>query len=109
MTLHPKYQGSKYRVFRAMMFVATGLCGVAPLIHGIKVFGMSQMMKKAFPYTMAKAGCLLSGTAFYSVSLPNPYIREKKDLTQVILRPGIPKVDILANLIYGARIRSSTS
>ncbi|PVH68068.1 hypothetical protein DL98DRAFT_442072, partial [Cadophora sp. DSE1049] len=35
-------------------------------IHGIKVFGMSQMMRKAFPYTMAKAGCLLSGTAFYT-------------------------------------------
>lgn len=91
------------------MFVATSLCGVVPLIHGIKVFGMSQMIKKAFPHTMAKAGCLLSGTTFYAVSLPNLYIREKKDLTQVILRLGIQKLDILANLIYGARIRSSTS
>ncbi|TVY29114.1 ADIPOR-like receptor [Lachnellula hyalina] len=70
MTMHPKYQGSKYRLFRALMFVATGLSGVAPLIHGLSVFGMSQMMRKAFPYTLAKAGCLLSGTAFYAVSLP---------------------------------------
>ena len=82
MTLHPKSQGSKYRVFRALMFVATGLCGVAPLVHGIKVFGMSQMMRKAFPYTMAKAGCLLSGTAFYAVSLPFVHKREM-DLTDV--------------------------
>jgi adiponectin receptor len=58
------------------MFVATGLCGVAPLIHGLNVFGMSQMMRKAFPYTLAKAGCLLSGTFFYAVSLLFPGKRE---------------------------------
>lgn len=70
MTMHPKFQGPKYRLFRALMFVATGLSGIAPLIHGLNVFGMSQMMRKAFPYTLAKAGCLLSGTSFYAVSLP---------------------------------------
>lgn len=73
--MHPKYQGAKYRVFRALMFVATGLSGVAPLIHGLKVFGMSQMMRKAFPYTMAKAFCLLSGTSFYAVSLSTSHTR----------------------------------
>ncbi|KAE8334483.1 hypothetical protein BDV24DRAFT_156825 [Aspergillus arachidicola] len=62
MTMHPKFQGRKYRLFRALMFVATGLSGVAPLIHGFYVFGMSQMMRKALPYTLAKAGCLPSGT-----------------------------------------------
>ncbi|KAI1149382.1 hemolysin-III family protein [Nemania diffusa] len=56
MTMHPT----------AFMFVATGLSGVAPLIQGLNVFGMSQMMRKAFPYTLAKAGCLLFGTAFYA-------------------------------------------
>ncbi|KIW81573.1 hypothetical protein Z517_04599 [Fonsecaea pedrosoi CBS 271.37] len=70
MTMHPKYQGSKHRLFRALMFVVTGLCGVAPLIHGLNVFGMSQMMTKAFPYTLAKAGCLLTGTLFYATRFP---------------------------------------
>lgn len=79
--MHPKLQGPKYRLFRALMFVATGLSGIAPLVHGLNVFGMSKMMRKAFPYTMAKAGCLLSGTAFYAVSLPNSHIREKLILT----------------------------
>lgn len=69
MTMHPRFQGPKYRTFRALAFVATGLSGVAPLVHGLIKFGTSQMMTKAFPYTMAKAGCLLSGTAFYAVSL----------------------------------------
>jgi hypothetical protein len=40
---------------------------------------MSQMMRKAFPYTMAKAGCLLSGTAFYAVSLLISHTRENID------------------------------
>lgn len=69
MTMHPKYQGAKYRAFRTFMFVATGLSGVAPLVHGLKVFGISQMMRKALPYTLAKAACLLSGVCFYTVSL----------------------------------------
>ena len=51
------------------MFVATSLTGVVPLIDGLQVFGMSQMMRKAFPYTLAKAGCLLTETLFYAVSL----------------------------------------
>lgn len=76
MTMHPKFQGSKYRLFRALMFVATGLSGVAPLLHGLNVFGMSQMMRKAFPYTMVKAVCLLSGTSFYAVNLPISHTRE---------------------------------
>ena len=50
------------------MFVATGLSGVAPLVHGLVVFGLSQMMRKALPYTLAKAVCLLAGTWFYAVS-----------------------------------------
>ena len=72
--MHPKFQGRKYRLFRALMFVATGVFGVVPLVHGLIVFGMSQMMRKAFPYTLAKAVCLLSGTLFYAVSFRISYI-----------------------------------
>ncbi|KAK3627278.1 hypothetical protein LTR56_013737 [Elasticomyces elasticus] len=80
MTMHPRYQGPKYRTFRALMFVATGLSGVAPLIHGFIIFGTSQMMRKAFPYTMAKAGCLLSGVAFYATRYPESRYPGKFDL-----------------------------
>ncbi|EEQ30825.1 hypothetical protein McanMca71_002103 [Microsporum canis] len=79
-TMHPKFQGSNYRLFRALMFVATGLSGVAPLIHGLNVFGMSLMMRKAFPYTLAKAGCLLSGTSFYATRFPESRYPGKFDL-----------------------------
>ncbi|RQM08404.1 hypothetical protein DH86_00002645, partial [Scytalidium sp. 3C] len=35
--LNPKFQGQKFRVFRALAFIATGLSGFAPLIHGVKI------------------------------------------------------------------------
>lgn len=55
---------------RTLAFVATGMSVVAPLIHGLKIYGLDLMKKKAFTYTMvAKMGCLLSGTALYAVSL----------------------------------------
>ncbi|ENH66049.1 hypothetical protein FOC1_g10001956, partial [Fusarium oxysporum f. sp. cubense race 1] len=72
-TIHPKFQGPKYRLFRTLVFVATGLSGVAPLIHGINVFGMSQMVSKAFPYALAKAGCLLFGTWFPESLYPGKF------------------------------------
>ena len=90
-TMYPKFQGAQYRLFRALMFVATGLSGVAPLIHGFVVFGMSQMMRKAFPYTMAKAGCLLSGTSFYAVGFPYLTTREKQTLTHVVPKARFPE------------------
>ena len=107
--MHPKFQGTKYRSFRALIFVATGLFGLAPLIHGLNVFGILEMMRKAFPYTLAKAGCLLSGTSFYAVSPIVSHTWKKSTLTHMVLRLGFPKVDILANSTYGAPIRSFTS
>jgi len=38
------------------------------------------MMHKAFPYTMAKAFCLLSGVSFYAVSFQASHAREKATL-----------------------------
>ncbi|KAL2829090.1 hemolysin-III family protein [Aspergillus pseudoustus] len=79
-TMHPRFQGLKYRLFRALIFMVTGLSSVAPLIHGLNMFGMSQMMRKAFPYTLAKAGCLLSGTSFYVTRFPESKYPGKFDL-----------------------------
>lgn len=45
--VNPKFQGQNFRVFRALTFVATGLSDFAPLIHGVKTFGISQMMKQS--------------------------------------------------------------
>jgi len=54
---------------RTLAFVATGSSVVGPLIHGVGVFGLEIMNKKALTYTLiAKIGCLLPGTVMYAVS-----------------------------------------
>lgn len=66
---HPKLQSYEYRLTRTLAFVATGSFAVLPLIHGLGIFGLELMNKKAFTYTLiAKIGCLLPGTALYVVS-----------------------------------------
>jgi hypothetical protein len=66
---------------RTLAFVATGMSVVASLIHGLDIFGLDLMNKKAFTYTMvAKIGCLLSGTALFAVSIPFAYTRKKLNL-----------------------------
>lgn len=71
----PYFQGKKFRVFRALAFVGTGLSGFAPLIHGIKMFGWSQMMKQSgMPYYLAEAGFLLAGALIYVVSLQSSHV-----------------------------------
>jgi adiponectin receptor len=71
--VNPYFQGQKFRVFRALAFVGTGLSGFAPLIHGLKMFGWSQMVKQSgMPYYLAEAGFLLSGALIYVVSFKFP-------------------------------------
>jgi len=96
-TIHPELQGHKYRFLRTIAFVATGMSVVAPLIHGLDMFGLDLMNKKALTHTMAaKAGCLLSGTALYAVSLPlvSPTVRERnciESLTCVLRKTRFPE------------------
>lgn len=68
--VNPRFQGPKFRAFRALTFVSTGLSGFAPLIHGVKMFGVSQMMKQSgMPYYLIEGGFLLSGALIYMVRL----------------------------------------
>jgi adiponectin receptor len=66
--VNPKYQVRKYRTFRALTFVTTGMSGYAPMIHGCIKFGAAQMMKQSgMPYYMAHGCLVLLGTLLYAV------------------------------------------
>ncbi|KAH8129736.1 hypothetical protein FP744_10004487 [Trichoderma asperellum] len=79
--VNPYFQGKKFRAFRALAFVGTGLSGFAPLIHGIKMFGWSQMMKQSgMPYYLAEAGCLLLGALIYVTKFPESRFPGKFDI-----------------------------
>lgn len=67
--VNPRFQSQKFRVFRALTFVVTGLSGFAPLIHGVQMFGGSQMMKQSgMPYYLTEGGFPLLGALIYAVS-----------------------------------------
>lgn len=67
--LHPKFQGLRWRTFRVYLFVGTGLSGFAPLIHGIKKFGFSPMLKHfGMAYYLGEGFLLILGALFYTVS-----------------------------------------
>ncbi|KAH7010763.1 hemolysin-III related-domain-containing protein [Microdochium trichocladiopsis] len=72
--IHPKLQSHKYRSIRTLVFVATGMSVLAPLIKGLDIFGLDLMNKKALTYTLvAKIGCLLSGTVLYAMRFPESW------------------------------------
>ncbi|KAK1769638.1 hemolysin-III family protein [Phialemonium atrogriseum] len=64
-------------------------CALDPWIQCVRHVADDE--KSFFPYTLAKAGCLLSGTSFYAVSLPISHTREKLNLTHVVLKTRFPE------------------
>jgi adiponectin receptor len=65
----PKFQGRRWRTFHVCIFVGTGMSGLAPLAHGIIIFGFEQMMKQSgMPYYILEGLLLLLGAFFYIVS-----------------------------------------
>jgi adiponectin receptor len=70
--LHPRFQGTRWRTFRLCCFVGTGLSGFAPFIHGIKIFGVTQMVKgSGLPYYLLEGGLFLIGAVAYLASEPS--------------------------------------
>ncbi|KAI1112511.1 mPR-like GPCR protein [Nemania sp. NC0429] len=69
--LAPYFQGAKWRMFRLAVFVVTGLSGLAPLIHGIHMFGFAQMARQSgLPYYLAEGGLFLIGAVTYACRFP---------------------------------------
>lgn len=69
MLLSPWFRGPKWRTFRVLTFVVTGLTGFAPLAHGIQMFGFGQMVKQSgLPYYLGEGGLLVLGAFIYVVS-----------------------------------------
>ncbi|RKU43099.1 hypothetical protein DL546_003839 [Coniochaeta pulveracea] len=67
----PWFQGQRWRVFRTMTFVATGLTAIAPLAHGICYFGWKAMVRQSgLPYYLAEGACLVLGAVIYATRFP---------------------------------------
>ncbi|OTA55836.1 mPR-like GPCR protein [Hypoxylon sp. EC38] len=69
--LAPTFQGPRWRTLRLLTFVCTGLSGLAPIIHGIVMFGFEQMMRQSgLPYYLAEGGLFLLGAVVYATRFP---------------------------------------
>ncbi|KAJ5414978.1 hemolysin-III channel protein Izh2 [Penicillium cosmopolitanum] len=79
--MHPKFQDPRWRTFRIFIFVGIGLAGLAPLVHGIIVFGFSKMVKQSgMLYYFTKGFLLLLGTLFYTKRIPEALNPGKFDI-----------------------------
>ncbi|PYH88023.1 hemolysin-III channel protein Izh2 [Aspergillus ellipticus CBS 707.79] len=69
--LNHRFQGRRWRTLRACVFVATGLSGFAPLIHGIVLFGFPQTMKRSgMPCYLGEGLLLILGAILYTTRIP---------------------------------------
>ncbi|KAK3358134.1 mPR-like GPCR protein [Lasiosphaeria hispida] len=76
-----RFQGREFRIFRTLTFVGLGTSGIAPLIHGITMFGWSQMVKQSgMPYYLVEGGFLLTGSFFYATKFPESRYPGKFDI-----------------------------
>lgn len=65
----PKFSGTDWRTFRAMIFVAMGFSGFAPIIHGTVSYGFHEMLvHRGLMYWFGEGLMFLLGTFFYIVS-----------------------------------------
>ena len=71
LVLHPKLQGLQWRAFRALAFTCTGLSGLAPLGHGILIYGLERMwIASGMPYYLLEGLIFLVGVTFYITKFP---------------------------------------
>lgn len=69
-TLMPIFQSSGYHRFRAGVFVALGMWGAVPLLHGWLHFGGVREVDTAMMLDLAMGMVYLSGAAIYALRIP---------------------------------------
>ncbi|KAA8535161.1 hypothetical protein F0562_030164 [Nyssa sinensis] len=68
--LSPSLSTSKYRPFRVFLFMAMGLFGIVPAIHGLIVNWNEPQQNITLAYESVMALCYMIGTIFYVSRIP---------------------------------------
>lgn len=70
-SVNPKFRTSEWRPFRAGMFVAMGLSAVIPIIHGVFLYGVTQLqVQMGLSWVVSQGALYILGAAIYAVSSP---------------------------------------
>ncbi|KAF8242785.1 Hly-III related protein [Wilcoxina mikolae CBS 423.85] len=81
MVVSPQFQGRRWRTVRVCSFVGTGLSGFAPLAHGIRLFGWTQMWRMSgMPYYLLEGALLILGALFYAARIPERFVPGRFDI-----------------------------
>ena len=68
-SLNPRFRTPSWRPYRTAIFVAMGISAAIPVIHGIQLYGLSQMSDKIGLPWLALHGLLyIIGAGIYAVS-----------------------------------------
>ena len=71
LVLHPKLQGMKFRPLRTWAFISTALSGFAPIIHGLVLYGWSEMwVRSGMPYWFLEGLVYGIGAFFFITRIP---------------------------------------
>lgn len=81
LVLHPRLQGLKYRPFRTIAFVLTGLSGFAPVAHGLLRHGWNEMwLRSGMPFWFLEGLLYVTGAFFYDTRFPESVWPGKFDI-----------------------------
>src|ERR1700733_5840699 len=81
LVLHPRLEGRKWRNFRAIVFVSTGLSGFAPVIHGVLIYGFDRAWRQTrMPYYLLEGAIFILGATFYAFRFPESVKPGKFDM-----------------------------
>ncbi|KAI9714081.1 MAG: hypothetical protein M1812_006528 [Candelaria pacifica] len=70
-SITPKFRTSAWRPYRAAMFVMFGLSAIFPVLHGLKLYGVSRMRGQMGLYWVILQGLLyVLGAAMYATRVP---------------------------------------
>ena len=80
-TLLPMFRTPKWRPFRAGMFVALGLSGFIPVLHGLSIYGLAGLDKQlGLRWVMAEAFMYILGAGIYAARVPEKWAPGRFDL-----------------------------
>ncbi len=79
-TIFDRFRTPAWRPYRAGMFVAMGLSAIFPVLHGMEIYGISEMRDRIGLVPLISQGALyIFGAGIYAVSLVGKRIREGLD------------------------------
>ncbi|CAF1373264.1 unnamed protein product [Rotaria sordida] len=70
----------RYRPFKAILFIALGLYGVAPATHACILHGLSRMFEMEFLYLCIMAVTYITGGIIYAIRIPERYFPGRFDI-----------------------------